>query len=222
MHTSSSSEKLRGREKLACLLVLYIWEQEPLFIKELVGRAEPGGARVYMGTGKYAGTSASNVEAMLVESGPIRAGTWQTLKKVRIEMQHLSDIWPTQPTERLAAEFSLPLWLAKRWNQEHGHTKGGVRALAAVTNVPGPVTLRVNALRCRKGDDPKQPEGSKPKQTTRETLISALAQEGIVAREGKLSPWAVQIISPPKPNVWGSKCWQEGWFEVQDEGSQVS
>lgn len=102
----------------------------------------------------------------------------------------------------LAARYSLPGWVASLWHAELGPEKAG--ALAAASNRPGPITLRANTAA-----------------GTRETLAAALASEGLSAEPTLLSPWGLCVVAPAKPNIWGSRCFQDGAFEVQDEGSQL-
>ena len=40
--------------------------------------------------------------------------------------------------------------------------------------------------------------------------LDKLAAEGMVGVPAQLCPLSVHIVSPAKPNVWGSQCWQAG------------
>lgn len=108
--------------------------------------------------------------------------------------------WPEDPVERLAAERSLPDWLAGLWLAELGREHAD--ALAAAMNQPGPIAVRTNALR-----------------SDREQLARELAREEIAARPCSFSPWGLHLLG--RPNVFGSSAWRGGLFEVQDEGSQL-
>ncbi len=108
-------------------------------------------------------------------------------------------LWPADPVARLAAERSLPGWLAQLWQEELGLQAD---ALARATNRPGPVALRANLLK-----------------TTRERLIQDLAAEGIDALAGAHSPLAAVVQG--RANLFGSPLWRAGHFEVQDEASQL-
>jgi 16S rRNA (cytosine967-C5)-methyltransferase len=100
----------------------------------------------------------------------------------------------------LALRYSLPDWLADHFTRELGPAADD---FCAHLNVPGPITLRVNPLR-----------------TTREALAERLRSEGVETRPGALSPLALHIVGP-RPNLYGLASLREGFFEVQDEGSQL-
>ena len=82
-----------------------------------------------------------------------------------------------------------------------------MEALAATCNLPGPVTLRANVAR-----------------TSGNALASALRRRGFAcAADGALSPWAVAVRGGRADwpcSLWSLNEWQDGSFEVQDEGSQ--
>ncbi|MBI5493662.1 MAG: RsmB/NOP family class I SAM-dependent RNA methyltransferase [Deltaproteobacteria bacterium] len=109
--------------------------------------------------------------------------------------------WPADPVERLAAERSLPPWLAARWVAELGAAEAD--ALAAALNRPGPLTLRVNTLK-----------------TTRADLAVRLAAGGWRVEPTRASTWGLTVAGPV--NVTGNAAWRDGCFEVQDEASQLA
>ena len=108
--------------------------------------------------------------------------------------------WPEDPLDRLAAQTSLPRWLAALWMNELG--EDGARKLAEALNERAPLTIRANLL---KG--------------TRDELVAKLAAEGIAATPTKLSPWGASIES--RTNARALTAFKQGLFEVQDEGSQL-
>jgi 16S rRNA (cytosine967-C5)-methyltransferase len=108
--------------------------------------------------------------------------------------------WPSAAIERLAAERSLPFWLAELWARQLGIEAAD--RLATVTNRPGPRTIRVNTLRA-----------------TREAALARLATERIEGSPTTWSPWGIHLAG--RPNIFGSQAWRDGLFEVQDEGSQL-
>lgn len=122
------------------------------------------------------------------------------LSRARLEPLAAPASWPADPVDRLACEHSLPRWLAERWHRQFGQDDAA--ALASTVNRPGPVVLRANTL-----------------VTDRDGLLRALGAEGIPAHATRLSPLAVQVEG--RANLFGSKAWRGGLFEVQDEGSQL-
>jgi 16S rRNA (cytosine967-C5)-methyltransferase len=99
--------------------------------------------------------------------------------------------WPTR--------LSYPDWLA-------GELKVALKAeaevFAAASNLPGPITVRVNGLRLG-----------------REALAQRLRGEGVEATPTAFAPDG--LVLQGRPNVLGLGSHQEGLFEVQDEGSQL-
>ncbi len=106
----------------------------------------------------------------------------------------------TDPVTRLAVEYSLPRFIAERFASELGVDEA--RALGAALNLRAPLTVRVNTLR---GD--------------REALSKRLAAEGSGARPTPHSPWG--LVLDGHANAFALPSFQEGWFEIQDEGSQL-
>jgi len=102
--------------------------------------------------------------------------------------------------ERLADRWSLPDWLEAHLLTELG---GDAEAFCAAIAVPGPVCLRANRLLC-----------------TREELAARLAGEAIDTVPAPRAPDAL-LVTTSAPNLFGSPAWRDGWFEPQDEGSQL-
>lgn len=107
---------------------------------------------------------------------------------------------PVEPIESLALRRSLPTWLAARWIELFG--MDGADALAAATNEPGPVCLRANLLK-----------------TTRDELRTRLAGEGVSTTPSLLVPHGLRLDG--RANIFALEAWRDGWFEVQDEASQL-
>jgi 16S rRNA (cytosine967-C5)-methyltransferase len=106
----------------------------------------------------------------------------------------------SDPVDALAAETSLPRWLAALWQAQLG--TGETRALADALNQRAPLTVRANLLK-----------------NTREELLATLAAEGHPAQPTPKSPWGLTFIG--RTNVFALKAFKAGLFEVQDEGSQL-
>lgn len=104
------------------------------------------------------------------------------------------------PVERLAAEASLPVWMAGRLVAEMGLGEAG--ALARSMNRRAPLTVRANLLRA-----------------TREVLRERLASEGIASEPTPHSPWGLTLDG--RANAFALAAFRGGLFEIQDEGSQL-
>ncbi len=104
------------------------------------------------------------------------------------------------PVGRLAAEESLPFWIARRFVAELG--EGEARALARAMNQRAPLTVRTNLLH-----------------VDRERLRARLAAEGVASEPTRFSPWG--LVLDGHANAFALDAFQEGLFEIQDEGSQL-
>jgi 16S rRNA (cytosine967-C5)-methyltransferase len=104
--------------------------------------------------------------------------------------------------ERLADRWSLPDWLERHLQEELGDE---AEAFCAAISVPGPVCLRANRLLC-----------------TRLQLAERLRVEGIETRPSTRAMDALFVETAGGANLFGSGAWRDGWFEPQDEGSQIA
>jgi 16S rRNA (cytosine967-C5)-methyltransferase len=104
------------------------------------------------------------------------------------------------PVERLAIEESLPRWIAARFADELGLEEA--RALSRALNQRAPLAARANLLRA-----------------SRDELRRRLAAEGMSAQPTPYSPWG--LILDGHENAFALQSFREGWFEIQDEGSQL-
>jgi 16S rRNA (cytosine967-C5)-methyltransferase len=103
----------------------------------------------------------------------------------------------TQPIDYLSRAFSLPYWLAERWARRYGPEETG--RLGFWFSGPAPLVLRCNLTR-----------------TTREEVLSSLAQAGFAAEPGD-HPQAVRLLDhAPVRQLPG---YAEGWFCVQDSSA---
>ena len=102
--------------------------------------------------------------------------------------------------EPLALRWSTPDWLAEVAVHELGED---AESFLKALSVPGPVTLRANALR-----------------TSRNSLVQQLHAEG---RTAEPCAWATHglHVTSPRPNLYGLAAHRDALFEVQDEGSQL-
>ncbi len=96
--------------------------------------------------------------------------------------------------------LDLPDWLLERLMKQYGETETG--ALAAALNQPATLDLRVNTLKA-----------------TRDEVAACLAEAGFPAEPTPYSP--VGLRRTERAPLFKTRCFGEGLFEVQDEGSQL-
>jgi 16S rRNA (cytosine967-C5)-methyltransferase len=97
-------------------------------------------------------------------------------------------------------ELSYPEWLWRRVWEELGEEQG--RALLVALNQRAPLDVRANRIKA-----------------TREALAERLAQEGIETRPLALAEAGLELVT--RTNAFALRAFQDGWFEVQDEASQL-
>ncbi|MFL5378758.1 MAG: RsmB/NOP family class I SAM-dependent RNA methyltransferase [Myxococcales bacterium] len=107
---------------------------------------------------------------------------------------------PADRLDALAAETSLPRWLAKLWSEQLGEEE--TRSLAQALNQRAPLTIRANGLKA-----------------TRDSLAAALAEEGARVEATRFATLGLTFTS--RTNVFALAAFKQGLFEVQDEGSQL-
>jgi 16S rRNA (cytosine967-C5)-methyltransferase len=131
------------------------------------------------------------------------AGTTEPSALLSTLMGELGGFGGARPREappRLADRWSLPDWLEEHLERELGDEAD---AFCAAISEPGPVCLRANRLLC-----------------TRDELAERLRQESIETRPALKAPDAL-IVAVRGANLFASRAWRDGWFEPQDEGSQL-
>ncbi len=104
------------------------------------------------------------------------------------------------PKMPLAARTDLPDWLLPRLLAQYGESE--TRAMAAALNQPATLDLRVNTLKAG-----------------RAAVAERLAQEGFPVELTPLSP--VGLRRKERAPLFTTTTFREGWFEIQDEGSQL-
>lgn len=113
-------------------------------------------------------------------------------------LEHVAKIDPESLPLRI--RMNLPDWicdaLSKRFSPEE------LAQLAAAVNYPAPLDLRSN-----------------PQKATRDQVLDALGKAGIEAGATPFAPFGVRVIG--KPPLTKLDAFQDGWIEVQDEGSQL-
>ncbi|HVZ70973.1 MAG TPA: RsmB/NOP family class I SAM-dependent RNA methyltransferase [Polyangia bacterium] len=102
--------------------------------------------------------------------------------------------------EREAVRLSVPTWMLEQFTNDYGPERGA--ALADAMNRRAPMALRVNTARI-----------------SRDALVARLAEEHVVAKPTPLAP--AGLVLETRVNAFGLSAFQEGLFEVMDEGSQL-
>lgn len=104
------------------------------------------------------------------------------------------------PALSRAERLDAPDWLIERLDAAYGPSE--TEALLTASNRPAPLDLRVNLWR-----------------TTREAVLARLQADGIDCAPTLFSPLGIRVQG--KPALHAHPLFQEGMFEVQDEGSQL-
>jgi len=102
--------------------------------------------------------------------------------------------------DRLSLMYSFPKWMVEGWLAHLGESE--TQALCAALNTPAPTTIRVNTLK-----------------TSVEECQKRLSEEGVVTERTRFSPFGLSLAK--RVNVHSLQSFKDGWFEIQDEASQV-
>lgn len=100
----------------------------------------------------------------------------------------------------LGLRTSFPDWLVEKLQKQLG--ENDTEKLLESLNQPPPLTIRVNTLK-----------------TTRENCLRELNQRGHECTPAKFSPDGIHLKK--RANLFGLDLFKAGWFELQDEGSQL-
>jgi len=106
-----------------------------------------------------------------------------------------------QPALALALKKSFPEWLVQRWLNRFGSEK--TTALCDAINTIPPITVRTNTLK-----------------TTRAQLIKALQHQIRQIKATACVPDGITLTAPSLP-IQELDAFVKGWFQVQDEASQL-
>jgi 16S rRNA (cytosine967-C5)-methyltransferase len=105
-----------------------------------------------------------------------------------------------EPWEALAVRHGLPGEVVQELVQAYG--VAGTSDLLRASDARAPVTIRANVA-----------------ENDRDTLAELLGKEGVVTQPCVRSAVGLQVVGAA--NLMGTRAHSEGWFEVQDEGSQL-
>ena len=109
--------------------------------------------------------------------------------------------------ERISTLYSLPLFFVEMLIDQYGEHL--TEQMTKVFNEPGPITIRRNRIKC----------------SSDEFLTTRLFQENNISTE-RLFDGCIRLLvndlwSPSKTSLWSLQSWKDGWFEIQDSGSQL-
>jgi 16S rRNA (cytosine967-C5)-methyltransferase len=110
-------------------------------------------------------------------------------------------VFPDPPVEYIPAYHSHPRWIVEKWITESGSVKE-VEALCRANNMEPPLTIRVNTLK-----------------SEIISLQKMLGEDGYPSSRTGISPFG--LIVDKKEGIFKTRAFKEGFFEVQDEGSQL-
>ncbi len=111
-----------------------------------------------------------------------------------------ADLSNAPPVVRESAEWSIARDLVERWTKRFGAAEA--RGLFESMGRPAPLDIRVNRLK-----------------TKRRHVIGALNDNHVPCEASQWSRDGVRVLK--KANLHPLTAYAEGWFEVQDEGSQL-
>jgi len=121
-----------------------------------------------------------------------------------ISSAHLTALTTADATalgqQSLGLRTSFPDWLVEKLQQQLGGHE--TERLLESLNLPPPLTIRVNTLK-----------------TTREACLLEFKKHGHECAPTTLSPDGIHLKK--RANLFGLDLFKEGWFELQDEGSQI-
>ena len=102
--------------------------------------------------------------------------------------------------QRIGIEYSFPDWMVERFIEQYGESEA--EKICSSLNEQAPLTLRVNTLKA-----------------SVEQCQEELQKQGVETTRTSLSPVGLNITK--RINVFSLPVFRDGWFEVQDEGSQL-
>uniref|UniRef100_A0A7S0A165 SAM-dependent MTase RsmB/NOP-type domain-containing protein n=1 Tax=Sundstroemia setigera TaxID=3005 RepID=A0A7S0A165_9STRA len=141
---------------------------------------------------------------------------------------------------------SLPLFFVKLMMEQYGQTL--TREITSTFNKPGPITLRLNKIKCDTQDRLRDRLWKDDNITTTDSTNICIYKKNKEAQQKNFSHLTkqqqqhqiLQLIpvnnnnnnenniidsdgssSSQQKSIWSLDAWKDGWFEVQDAGSQL-
>ena len=124
----------------------------------------------------------------------------QRAQAVDARMLDLSALPVEAQVTAIGEALSYPDWLVAAMLSDLG--LDGALAVLRAQNRRAPLTVRANLLKCSRAE-----------------LLDRLRSEGVAATESQLATYALRLRT--RINAYALPSFTEGWFELQDEGSQL-
>ena len=124
----------------------------------------------------------------------------QRAQAVDARLQRLPELLVEEQVTAIGEALSYPDWLVAAMLADLG--LDGALAVLRAQNRRAPLTARANLLKC-----------------TRAELLDRLRSEGVSATESRLATQGLRLRT--RVNAYALPSFTEGWFELQDEGSQL-
>ena len=102
--------------------------------------------------------------------------------------------------QQIGIEYSFPDWMVKKFAEQYGESEA--EKICSSLNEQAPLTIRVNTLK-----------------TSVDQCREELNMQGIETTRTSLSPLGLTLKK--RINIFSLPMFRNGWFEVQDEGSQL-
>jgi len=126
----------------------------------------------------------------------------------------------TNDSERVSILYSLPRFFVDMLVEQYGI--GATEEMAAIFNKSGPITIRRNRIKCP--SDSLLCERLWSEDSVKAVTLcqdSFGMQSSAAPLEGCIRLHVDDSWSPSKKSIWSMQAWKDGWFEVQDAGSQL-
>lgn len=180
-------------------------------LRLLCGRKQPEARQVYAawlldGWRGAEGAAEARPPKLLVQIATETGLDVPALLARSAELHRLEPLLASLPADEQVARagevLSYPDWLVAAVLSDLGPERG--LSVLRAQNRRAPLTARANLLRC-----------------TREALLERLAAEGVTAHPTPHAPHGLIFHAGTRVNAYALPSFAEGWFELQDEGSQL-
>ena len=136
--------------------------------------------------------------------------------------------WPADTIQRIAVQQSLPSFIVRLLVDQYGAQEAEM--LCQLANKPGPITLRRNFIKC--DSDEALAQRLWEEDGIKSFVPCASTGAGTAGDESAMTPMPSGCVcldfdggssasERPTKSLWSLQAWKDGWFEVQDVGSQI-